>query len=225
MRVIPKTAAKKISFIRSHLAAWTAHAEELGLSADEIAELNARLAAAQQAFDSQRAAQLAARSATLAFHGAAAALAKVGASAVLKIRATARGKDPRKIYPLASLPVPKKGSPIGAPGRPDDFHVQLRELGQLLLKWKCKHPRNSEGTVYEIWRSIDGGEFTFLNVTGKKRYTDSTLPAGAKTATYRVTAMRSTRRGKAGGHVVNLGVSPANVQMIAQSERINRKAA
>ncbi len=226
MRVIPKTAAKKISFIKSHIEAWTEHAEELGLTEDELAQINSRLAAAQEAFKAQRMAQQAARSATLRFHETTAALAKVAAAAVLKIRATARGTDDDLIYAMASLPVPKKGSPIGAPGKPVAFNVELRELGQLVLKWTCKNPRNSEGTMYEIRRSIDGGEFTFLDVVGKKRFTDSTLPAGAKTAMYRVTAFRSTRRGAPGEHEVRLGVSRQHAELIAMSERpMKRRAA
>ena len=73
------------------------------------------------------------------------------------------------------------------------------------MRWKCKNPANAEGTVYELFRSIDGGPMVFLVVTGKKKFTDETLPAGAVSAMYRVTAVRSTKRGPAGTYLVNFG--------------------
>jgi hypothetical protein len=61
--------------------------------------------------------------------------------------------------------------------------------------------------MYELHRGIDNGPLEFLAVTGKKKFTDATLPAGAASATYRVTAVRSTKRGPAALFTVNFGVA------------------
>ncbi len=71
MRVIPKTPAKKISFFQALLAPWAEHADTIGLSAEEVADINVKLDAAKAALQAQQMAQNAAQSATLAFHAAA----------------------------------------------------------------------------------------------------------------------------------------------------------
>jgi len=214
MRVIPKTPAKKIYFFQALLTPWAEHADAIGLSAEEVAEVEAKLDAAKAAFAAQQMARDAARSATLTFHLAAEALAKSGSNAILKIRATAAAADDVSIYPLASLPMPKKGSPVDAPGKPENFTAALGGLGELMLAWKCKNPSNAEGTVYEVSRSVDGGAFEFLGVAGKKKFTDYKLPPGAQTATYRVTAVRSTKRGPVAGYNVNFGVGRENAAIV-----------
>ena len=91
--------------------------------------------------------------------------------------------------------------------------MALTALGQVRLAWKCKNPRNSEGTIYEVRRKLhragepDFGPLDFLASTGKKRFTDSTVPAGTATILYEVTAVRSTRRGPVATHLVQLGVT------------------
>ena len=205
MRVIPKSPTKKIRFYQSRIAKWAENYSLIGLDAGEVADIEAKLLAAREARQAQQIAQQAARSATQAFHQAADALARVGGSAVLKVRSKATRTDDTKVYALAWLSPPKKASPIDAPGQPTRFKVELDAVGQITLRWKCKHPANAEGTMYELFRSIDGGPLTFLAVTGKKKYTDQTLPAGAASAMYRVTAVRSTKRGPAGSYLVNFG--------------------
>jgi hypothetical protein len=121
------------------------------------------------------------------------------------VRAKAASTDDKQVYIRSWLPLPKKASPVGVPGRPTEFKVELDAIGQIQLRWKCKNPANAEGTVYEIFRSINGGPKVFLAVTGKKKFTDETLPAGAARAMYRVTAVRSTKRGPAGSYLVSFG--------------------
>ena len=61
--------------------------------------------------------------------------------------------------------------------------------------------------MYEVFRSIDRGPLEYLAVVGKKKFTDETLPAGAASVIYRVTALRSTQRGPAAFHLVNFGAA------------------
>src|SRR3954452_10875737 len=103
-----------------------------------------------------------------------------------------------RVYSLAQLSRPKRGSPIGVPGMPDRFGFTLDQMGTLRLTWMCKNPRGSVGTIYQIYRQIGyGGEWVFLGTSGKKRFVDATLPKGAESVTYKVCAMRSTKTGEA----------------------------
>ena len=205
MRVIPKSPTDKIRFYQTRIAKWAENYSLIGLDAGEVADIEAKILAAREARQAQRIAQQTARSATLAFHQAADALAIAGGSAVLKVRSKATRTDDAKVYVLASLPRPKKASPVDAPGQPTQFKVELDAVGQITLRWKCKNPANAEGTVYELFRRIDGGPMVFLAVTGKKKFTDETLPAGAANAMYRVTAVRSTKRGPMASYLVSFG--------------------
>src|SRR6185312_5025952 len=122
------------------LTPWAEHAEAIGLSADVVADINAKLDAAKAAAAVQLAAQDNARTATASFHAAAEALAKAGANAIQTIRAKASAADDNGIYFMAQLPIPKKGSPVDAPGEPVDFSSALGGLGELMIQWKCKNP-------------------------------------------------------------------------------------
>jgi hypothetical protein len=207
MRVIPKSPTEKIRFFQARVAKWAENYALIGLDAGEVADIEAKLLAAREARQAQVNAQQKALAATQAFHNAADALAKAGGNAVLKVRAKAETTDDAQVYFRALLPRPKQASPVAAPGKPTQFAVQLDAIGQVHLRWKCKNPANAEGTVYEVFRSIDRGPMVYLAVVGKKKFTDETLPAGAASATYRVTALRSTKRGPAAFHMVHFGVT------------------
>jgi hypothetical protein len=228
MPVLPKTRIGQLEFFETHQPAWAAAADEIGLTAAQLAALAARTAAARAAYDQQQAAISAARAATLRFHLASAALHAEGAGALRSIRVTAGadgggaggGDD---VYSLARIPPPAARGRIGPPGTPFDFRVQLLPAGGLRLTWKCRHPRGAVGTLYEVRRRVEvaataalllddtNGEivagrsatgsgrsrgFEYLGSTGVKSFTDRSLPRGAASAIYELTALRSTARGQ-----------------------------
>ena len=218
MRVVPKTLVDKVEFYETHLALFTENAAAIGLSAEETSELAAKAAAAREALRAQAEAQIAARAATITAHLAVEELGKLGASMILKIRATAESTHDLGVYSLAGIPLAAEGSPIPAPGRPSRLTTTLGGDGSLLLKWKCDNPRGSVGTMYQISRQIGGsgeastrsgeasdGEFVPLAVVGKKQFRDETIPAGATAITYRIQAIRSTKQGDAAEFNVNFG--------------------
>jgi len=92
------------------------------------------------------------------------------------------------------------------PGTPYKFAVEIMPSGALELKWKCDNPAGSQGTLYQIGRKVDDATtFEYLGGAGTKSFTDTTLPAGASTITYRIQAVRSTAVGVEGVLVVNIG--------------------
>lgn len=209
MGIVPENTSPRIFFYKLRLARWAERASQIGLQEEQVAELEAKVAVAIKKLKQQYRAQEAAKSATLSLHNAMRALSQLGAGMIGQIRATAL-IDGSSVYTDAWLPPPADPSPIAAPGTPTQFKRTLRSLGELEIRWKCKNPRGSEGTMYEIARKIGDGKFEFLATVGVKRFIDVTLPAGTASVTYRVTAIRSTKRGDGTEFRVSLGV-PANI--------------
>ena len=95
---------------------------------------------------------------------------------------------------------PGAGAPLPPPGTPDELRNELIAAdGSLVLKWKCASPRRGRGVMYKVSRKVDGaagqGGFEFLDVVGKRKFTDTTIPAGAVRVTYRIEAQRGTVQG------------------------------
>jgi hypothetical protein len=115
-----------------------------------------------------------------------------------------------------SLSVRKPREPVGAPGKPFLFRWTLTTIGSLDLQWKCKHPPGASGTTYKISRRINGeSTFTFLGVTGRRRFSDVTVPAGTASVTYQVQAIRSTKVGEIADFNVNFGVNTHDAAFLA----------
>jgi hypothetical protein len=93
------------------------------------------------------------------------------------------------------LSVRDQPSPLPPPGTPTRLTTRLGGDGSLILSWKCDNPKGSRGTLYEIWRQLNGGAFEFLQVVGVKRYRDHSLPVGASGIAYKIRATRSTKTG------------------------------
>ncbi|MBM4108026.1 MAG: hypothetical protein FJ255_04340 [Phycisphaerae bacterium] len=115
----------------------------------------------------------------------------------------------RDDYVLAQIPPPATPGVTPPPGTPFAFTVGLLQNGALELKWKCANPSGTQGTIYEVKRSIGGppaGALTFVGATGVKSFTDETLPSGSAPVTYQITAVRSTSRGSPAQFTVNFGI-------------------
>jgi hypothetical protein len=143
-----------------------------------------------------------------------------GASIIGQIRARTATIG-KQAYALGRIPVPDKPSPIGPPGKPERISAELTQIGSIILRWSCKNPRGSRGTVYHVSRCIGSasGPWEFLGIAGRKEYEDATLPPGAAVVTYKIQSFRSTALGEDTLHGVNLGgvdrglPVPANMQL------------
>jgi hypothetical protein len=211
MSLIPDTNHGAVSFFEARQDAWAAHAAQIGTSPAIVAEVAEKAAVARAALAAQDVAQQAARSATAAVKIALRDLRRLGGSVVGQIRAKAatEGDD---VYVLAQIPAPAAPSPVPPPGMPTRFTATLDPAsGSLRLQWKCPNPAGSQGTIYQVARRVGpagaGGAFVALGASGTRRFVDATVPAGAASVTYQITAVRSTAVGAAARFTVNLGVS------------------
>ncbi len=206
MRTVPRNQSPKIGFFQARLPKWEANADAIGVTPEDVALLAAKTEAANAALAAQQQAQQAAEAATLELQIAINDMAKLGAAMLMQIRAKAKTSG-EAVYPLALISAPAAGSPLGKPGVPTKFSFTLDTRGALLMKWKCKNPRGSAGTMYQVYRRVDGNrELTFLGTSGTKKFTDATLPAGASEIVYQIRAMRSTVIGPLAEFNVNFGM-------------------
>lgn len=213
MRLVPESNNGKVDFYRLRLNAWQQHAETLGFSQERVAGLQSEVDAAEAALREQRLAQQAAKAATLNAQLAIERLCRTGSSMTKCIRARGdiEGND---VFVLAQIPPPKKTkTPIGPPSTPTAFRTELLASGWLKLTWKCTTPRGAGRTLYYLSRRLNAsGPFERVGFVGKKVYVDMTIPPGTTSVEYRVSPERTTGKGEAGQHVVNLassGVLPA----------------
>ena len=219
MRLMPEISSGKVEFCVTHLPPWAENAVAIGSSEEAIDDLQAKTDAAKAAILAQNQARDAARSATLAARMAVDAMAAASAAIILQVRSKAETAGV-EVYVLASLPPPADPSPIAAPGKPDDFGVALQQNGTLMLRWKCRNPRGSAGTLYQVYRRLSAeGKFEYLGSTGKKKYLDASIPEGTSNVTYQIQAVRSTAVGVFGEFNVNFGTnaSGTSTAMLIQS--------
>ncbi|HZW07514.1 MAG TPA: hypothetical protein VFF65_10355 [Phycisphaerales bacterium] len=188
-------------FVNAHVDGWTANTAAIGLPGAQLTELKAALAATEaslKAVNEARAASLAA-SATNA--DAFADLRATAATCVRSIKAFAdAAANPSSIYNLAELPQPLPPGPSPIPNTGNEFEATLDlSTGGLYLKWKASQPAGVSGVVWNVRRSINGGAFTSIGLVGEKKFTDTTVPAEALTASYTVTPQRGQQVGATSG--------------------------
>jgi hypothetical protein len=209
MGVVPDTRIGKIEFYEAHITPWTSNAAGIGLTPASVTALGTLTTAARAAYNAHLAAREAARAATDNFYDKVRAMHSnpgAGSDMIQTIKTYAETKNDPNVYVLAQIPPPAAPGTTPPPGTPFEFTVGLLQNGALELKWKCNNPSGTQGTIYEVKRSVNGGAFNFVGATGVKSFTDDTLPSGATPATYQVTAVRSTARGNPAQFTVNFGI-------------------
>jgi hypothetical protein len=222
MSTVPNKPAEKISFFQTHNTPWAANAVAIGTTAGAVTALATKTTAAAAALAAQEAAQDAAKAATLALKNAVAAMSDAGMDIIKAIKTKAATDGPN-VYVLAQIPEPATPSPVGPPGTPTDFAIELLQNGALTLKWKCANPPGAVGTIYQVYRKIGSAvDFSFIGASGGRKFIDSTLPAIAGGVTYQITAVRSTSVGNPAQFNVNFGVGGAGemTASVAQAPRI-----
>jgi hypothetical protein len=205
MRLVPEDNAGKITFFTTRLPVWAAAAEEIGVSAEDVAELATLTALAGEAATAQRAAQQTAQAATAVRDAAIERMMVKGAKMIAGIRVCAM-RDGQQVYSRSYVSPPADASPMAAPGQPESIIADLQTIGWLALRWQCKNPAGSSGTMYHISRRLNRtGPFEHLAIVGKRKYIDDTLAQGTITAEYEIQAIRSTRKGPVARQSVNFG--------------------
>ena len=183
------------------------------------------LAAMQQALDEARAAVLgrveaaaAARAATAAANSRVGELRDLIGRGVRTVRAFAENSaEPSGVYNQAFIPAPAAPAPLPPPALPTRLTAELEATtGAMALRWKARNPTGSGGgggTTYIVRRRLPGeARPSFLGIGRSKRFTDTTLPAGAAWVEYTVQGHRAGVEGPQSMILkVHLGAAPGAV--------------
>lgn len=246
MRILPKTIPGRIEFLNTHIPVWASDPDAVGLSPGELDELSNLRQEAEKAQQLAREAREAAIAATSALHEVAERMTAAASLALDRIKLAARTDE--KVYVAAQIPVPQPSSPTRTtppPGTPTNFQITLRQTGVLELAWSCSHPRGTQGTLYEVSRRVVGvvgvvggattmgaacqgndADFVHLGVVSAKAFADESLPLGAASVEYEVTALRAglrtLQRGQPARFCVQLGTMPATYTNSSASHAVQR---
>lgn len=179
----------QIQFYQQRLIAWAADPTAIGLTADQVADLQAYVTQA----GSHRAAALnarqAAKNATATQNASIRQMLHQGSAMIQTIRAFANlSSNPDAVFTTAELDAPStKGTPRPAPVPATEMSAQLLNTGAIKLTWKGTV---AFGTVYTIYRRIGEGPFTPIGTSTTKSFTDDTLPAGTPEVDYAAITQR-----------------------------------
>ncbi|MFN7314228.1 MAG: hypothetical protein ACK5ZG_05135 [Phycisphaerae bacterium] len=192
---------------------WRTNAVNIGLAPDDALGFATSVTTYAAALSEQNKAKAALQAATRTVNEAYTTMRRNMTDGVTDIRQFAqRQTDPNAVYELAQVPPRSASGTAPPPGRPFDFSVQLiDDSGAVQLRWKCENPRGTQGTSYIIRRRLPTETaFSFIGVTGEKRFVDSTFVAGPDSVEYTVQAQRADSAGPVSSiFTINFGLPGA----------------
>jgi len=219
MAVIPNTRLEQLIFAEAHLPVWNTTPAAIGLTAAQVTALTSLIQEARKDFDASVAARDASKAATEAMYGSIGQMRDQLAAMVRSIKTFAEASaDPAAVYSAAAIPAPLPPSQTPPPGKPFEFRVEVLDFGALRINWKCDNPEGVAGTVYEVFRGAQGSPLQYVGITGSREFVDETIPRSILPMVYRITAVRSTRRGDPASLSVVLGVAGGGGLTIASAE-------
>ncbi len=214
--ILPDNPASQLAFFKDHGPVWVSESDSIGLSSEQADEVVAATARAAAALAVATAARSAAKAATLEWESAAAQMSRVGRKAISTIKSFALATDDIKVYAAAHLdrpgrPGPKRRDAIEAKAAMPhirSFWVRPDASGGVEIEWTCGQGATmgaGGGVVYQVFRAVDGGPLTHLEVVGSPgsgrrsvRFIDTTCPAGVRFVQYQVRPIRGAAVGAAG---------------------------
>ncbi|HYE63342.1 MAG TPA: hypothetical protein VD997_15225 [Phycisphaerales bacterium] len=207
---VPRKTVDFVNWLKPRGPKWKTQASVLGLTTSQGTAVDAASASLLAKFEAREAAEQAFRNAVAELDAELTSARTIVGDCMRTIDAFAsNSSNPTAIYTTADVPAPQSPKPTPPPGLPADLRVTLGKTGSLELAWKCVNPGNVGGVVYEVKRSIgsDAGPFEYLGVSGTRKFTDDTLPAGSGSVYYQITGVRSTQRGPTEVFLVKFGVT------------------
>ncbi|HEV2296741.1 MAG TPA: hypothetical protein VGR35_23065 [Tepidisphaeraceae bacterium] len=224
--IVPRKLSEKIQWCEGHVAPFNSNAVAIGTTVPEAAAFQTKTEAFRAALTAANEARIAAKDASLALKNAVAAVDIAAQGIIKQVRAKAETTNDPNVYTLASIPAPATPSVIGAPGLPTGMKVTLNPDGSLKLGWDCVNPVGSQGVIYHVYRQLGAvGEFTFVGGSGKKEFTDASVPSGIATIVYKVQGVRTTAIGVAAEFIVRFGTTASGAMTATVTQASPKLAA
>lgn len=206
---IPKALLEAIDWVQNHAPVWAQPgvAEQIGLRAEGVAELEGLADEAADALAEYRRAEVELAALGQRYRLLARNMRTNASGQVAQIRGYARASgDPGAVYAAAKIRRPASRGTAPAPGTATSFTTRLLVDGGLEVAFRCPHPKGVEHVTYTVERRVGhDGAFEYLTTTGERRFVDDAVPVGAGRVTYMVRARTSTREGNPAVHQVRLG--------------------
>jgi hypothetical protein len=201
--VLPASREQMINWFNDRAAAWAADPVGIGLTALQVADLAAKIAASDAALSDANVAKISSKDATVVYYSETDDLRSFGADLIKTIKAYAETTNDAGVYAAASVPPPLPPSPAGPPDKPSALEAELLSGGGLHLSWKGTV---SKSAYFSVYRKAEGETaFTLLDSPKDKFFDDNTIPAGANSVIYYIQARRDDFRVNSIQYTVSFG--------------------
>lgn len=190
---IPSSASltELLAWMEQHSTIWATSPTAIGITPAMASAFAAIVESSRKDFDNANAQRLASKQATVARSESFRTMRREASDLVNTIKSFIEQSGNTALWAQAGLEPPAPRGTTPPPNAPTDLSATLDSEGNLNLKWKASQPRGVSGVVYFIKRSLNNsGTFTQLDTVGEKKFTDSTVPSGATSVDYIVTAKR-----------------------------------
>ncbi|MEO0475927.1 MAG: hypothetical protein AAF085_08170 [Planctomycetota bacterium] len=180
----------RIQFFAQRLTVWADDPAAIGLTPQQMTELQGRTAATIAARDAALALRSQAASATAVQNEQLSGLMKFGSGLIASIRAFADlSAEPAAVFNRADLTPPAQGGgQLPPPVAATDVKTQLGSTGAITVSWKGTV---ANGTVYAVYRRFaQGTAYSQIGTATTKSFVDATVPVGTPEVSYYVVALR-----------------------------------
>jgi hypothetical protein len=187
-RNLPDTRIQKLQWLEARIDAWVDSATEIGISAEQSAEMASRITAARSAFNNAELVRAQSKASTGSWYSAIDNAVELGSALVDTIKAYARANNDPSVYATAMVSPNDPPSPSGAPDVPENLKTMVLNTGAVEISWEGSLANR---TYYEVFRRLPGqGVEGLVASIGKTRFVDETIPAGNGAVWYSVRARR-----------------------------------
>lgn len=194
--MIPTTRQHRFDWLNDNLPKWALNADDIGLTDQQVAQLQALVTSANSAWNNARSARIASRNATLTANTAWKGMNSLLGALVKAIRAHAQATGSDEVYALAGLTPPAPPTPKPAPGMPTNVTTDVDNIGRIVLKWKSTNSAPSTGAAFQIRRKLAGqSKYSVIATVQARTYTDATIPTGTPSASYIIKGFRGDTPG------------------------------
>ncbi len=189
-RTVPETQQDAIDFFATRIGDWAKGPAAIGLTSDQVTEVQSRLAEVQARLVEAHAARIAARRSTLALNDAMRNLRSFGGDLVKTIRTFAETNNDPSVYSASGIPPVADPTPAPPPAMPTQVRATITALGTISIEWRG---RRSGGVQFIVERrdtpvNAPPGPWRFVAVTPANETDDDTVPPGLASVAYRVWA-------------------------------------
>lgn len=215
MAVLPESRAALVAWFEARLPVWALDPTGIGLTAVQVSDMAALVAAARSALTAQTNAINAKLAATSTMHVQTDAVRSFGGDLVKVIKNYADLTNNPLVYDEAQVPPPAPPTPAGPPPQPTELVASVLLPFGIGLTWKGSV---AQSAYFGIYRQLPGESgFSLIDTSKTKSYQDTTVPAGTARADYYIAALRDDYQVNSSTLTVQFGPGGTMVTSLAMA--------